>query len=104
MLCYGIICLAIVVFLRIKEGKGKKTENKPLFLLLSSGNGLLFGIATILNVIALSSIPSSIQYPLSSGSGIFFGGVVGLFFREKITLRLIISMTLVVLGTVALGL
>ena len=103
MLCYGVLCLTVVIFLRIKDGKRAKTENKPLFLTLSAGNGLLFGIATMLNVIALAYIPSSVQYPLSSGSAIIFGGLIGLLFKEKITAKFIIATVLVIIGTIALG-
>ena len=104
MLWYGIICLIVYILLSIKNKSFQKTENKPLFFSLSIGNGLLYGLSTILLAVALLYVPSSVQYPLSSGLAIVFGGIVGLFFKEKITVKFLISTVFVVLGTIALSL
>lgn len=107
MFLYAIMCLSVLGFLfgfmPVKEEDSKKVENMPLCIGLSAGNGLLYGVATLLSAMALMYIPTSVQYPLLTGGGVVLGGLVGRVFGEKIDVKFLISCALVIAGTVALG-
>ena len=107
MFLYAIMCLSVLGFLfgfmPVKEEDSKKVDNMPLCIGLSAGNGLLYGVATLLSAMALMYIPTSVQYPLLTGGGVVLGGLVGRVFGEKIDVKFLISCALVIAGTVALG-
>jgi multidrug transporter EmrE-like cation transporter len=107
MLLYAIMCLCVLGylygFMPVKEEDTKKIDNLPLCIGLSAGNGLLYGVATLLSAVALAAIPASVQYPLLTGGGVVLGGLVGRVFGEKIDVKFLISCVLVLAGTIALG-
>ncbi len=107
MLLYAIMCLCVLGFLYgfmpVKEEDTGKVENMPLCIGLSAGNGVLYGIATLLSAVALAYIPTSVQYPLLTGGGVVLGGLLGVVFGEKIDKKFAISCILVITGTIALG-
>ncbi len=107
MFLYAIMCLSVLGFLfgfmPVKEEDSKKVDNMPLCIGLSAGNGLLYGVATLLSAMALMYIPTSVQYPLLTGGGVVLGGLVGRVFGEKIDIKFLISCVLVIAGTIALG-
>ena len=63
-----------------------------------------YGVGNLLAVICLLHIEPSFQYPIVTGGGIILAGLGGLFFREKITWRFLVSCALVMAGTVAMAL
>ena len=107
MFLYALMCLCVLGFLYgfmpVKKEDTGKIENVPLCIGLSAGNGVLYGVATLLSAVALAFIPTSVQYPLLTGGGVVLGGIVGMFFGEKVDLRFLLSCIFVILGTVALG-
>lgn len=108
MFLYALMCLCVLGFLYgfrpVKESDTGKVENMPLCIGLSAGNGLLYGIATLLQTVALGFIPASVQYPLLTGGGVVLGGLLGTLFGEKIDKKFALSCVLVIAGTIALGL
>lgn len=107
MFLYALMCLCVLGylygFMPVKKEDTGKVENMPLCIALSGGNGLLYGIATLLSTVALADIATSVQYPLLTGGGVVLGGIVGLVFGEKINWKFAVSCALVILGTIALG-
>lgn len=107
MFIYALMCLCVLGFLYgfmpVKESDTGKVENMPLCIGLSAGNGVLYGVATLLQTISLAFIPTSVQYPLLTGGGVVLGGLLGTLFGEKIDKRFAISCVLVIAGTIALG-
>ncbi len=107
MFIYALMCLCVLGFLYgfmpVKESDTGKVENMPLCIGLSAGNGVLYGVATLLQTISLAFIPTSVQYPLLTGGGVVLGGLLGMLFGEKIDKRFAISCVLVFAGTIALG-
>ena len=107
MFIYALMCLCVLGFLYgfmpVKESDTGKVENMPLCIGLSAGNGVLYGVATLLQTISLAFIPTSVQYPLLTGGGVVLGGLLGTLFGEKIDKRFAISCVLVLAGTIALG-
>ena len=45
-------------------------------------------------------VPAVVMYPIVAGGGVFFSALSGLIFGEKITARTIISIVLVLFGTI----
>lgn len=107
MFLYAVICLCVLGYLYgfrpVKESDTGKVENMPLCIGLSAGNGVLYGVATLLQTISLAFIPTSVQYPLLTGGGVVLGGLLGVVFGEKIDKRFAISCVLVIAGTICLG-
>ena len=107
MFLYAVICLCVLGYLYgfrpVKESDTGKVENMPLCIGLSAGNGVLYGVATLLQTISLAFIPTSVQYPLLTGGGVVLGGLLGVVFGEKIDKKFAISCVLVIAGTICLG-
>ena len=66
--------------------------------------GICNGVANLLLLMALVALDPSLQYPLVTGGCIVLAAVFGLFFKEKISLRVGISVGLAMLGTIVMAL
>ena len=66
--------------------------------------GICNGVANLLLLMALVSLAPSLQYPLVTGGCIVLAAVFGLFFKEKISLRVGVSVGLAMVGTIVMAL
>jgi drug/metabolite transporter (DMT)-like permease len=66
--------------------------------------GICNGVANLLLLMALAVLAPSLQYPLVTGGCIVLGAVFGCFFKEKISLRVGISVVLAMIGTIVMAL
>ena len=102
MLFTSFFAFVIFLVLRIKDGKEKNAPRHGLDFAYSAGYGAFYGVANLLIALCLSHIEPSAQFPIITGGSIIIAGLVGLFFKEKITLRFVIAAVLVVAGTLLL--
>lgn len=65
-------------------------------------SGILNGVANLLLLYALLSLDPSLQYPLVTGGTILVSVVIGLFFKEKVDKKTIISIVLSLIGTIVI--
>ena len=93
-----LICSALIVRILMKKEKLLQHPAPALFgvggyaLCTTGGNFLL--------LLALETLPASVQYPFSTGGTIIFAAVVALCFREKIHRRTVISVILALAASV----
>ena len=66
--------------------------------------GICNGVANLLLLMALVALAPSLQYPLVTGGCIVLSAVFGLFFKEKISLQVGISVLLAMMGTIIMAL
>ncbi|MBQ8141293.1 MAG: hypothetical protein IJ038_06350 [Clostridia bacterium] len=102
MVIYGLMSLAIYIAMSIKAGKQEPIEKKWLYIGLTGGSGVLYGFANLTSTICLLHVEPSMQYPIMTGGAIVLAGIAGLFFKEKITWKYIVSCILVIVGTTAI--
>lgn len=103
MLFTSLLCFAVCLFLRWKDGAPNPPVKRGLDIAYSVGNGVFYGAANLISLICLSHVDPSAQFPILTGGSIVMAGVVGrLFFREKITLRFVIATVLVIAATLLL--
>ena len=58
------------------------------------------GVGNFFTTVSAANVPAVVMYPIITGCGVLFSSLFGLFFGEKITARTIISVILVLFGTV----
>ncbi len=84
----------------------KQEENEPKYNLtdcaISLTNGGLNRIANFLLVLALTTLDSSVQYPLVTGGVMIVSTLISFLSKQKPSKKEIISVTLAFLGTLAL--
>lgn len=96
--------LAFSAFLIIRFKNGKEAERKPVGLgvALAMGYGCFYGLGNLISAFCLLHIETSAQFPILTGGSVILAGIVGLFFKEKITVRFLIAAALVLVGTILL--
>ena len=102
MIFTAFFALVIFLILRIKDGKDKSAPPHGLDFAFSAGYGAFYGAGNLLLALCLSHIEPSAQFPIITGGAIVVAGIVGLFFKEKISLRFVIATLLVIGGTLLL--
>lgn len=102
MIFTSLLALLAVSLLRWREGPVTPTPKRGPDILLSLGYGVFYGIANLLIALCLLHVDASAQFPIVTGGSIVVAGLVGLFFREKITWRFVFSTALVLAGTLVL--
>lgn len=94
-LCVFIICL---IYHLIKNRKFPIISMKELGSV--SGYAASNGIGNLLSLIALTSLPASVQFPIVTGGVMVFSTVIGFIRKEKPTVRTLISVGLAFISTV----
>ena len=98
--------IAAAAYLIVKIGKKDAAAGEHdkcgfacgVFLIVLST--LLSGLSYILQLSGAKNLPATVLYPLITGGTIAFSSVAGiLFFREKISVRLILSIAMCLVGT-----
>lgn len=98
--------IAAIAYTVVKIGKKNKTAGKHnkggfewgVFLIVLST--LLSGMSYILQLNGAKNLPATVLYPLITGGTIVFSSVTGIiFFKEKISKRLILSIVICIAGT-----
>lgn len=98
--------IAAVSYVIVRICKGKETDNVydnrsfKLGLLLIVISTLLSGLSYILQLNGAKNLPATVLYPLITGGTIIFSSMTGImFFKEKISKRLILSIIMCFAGT-----
>lgn len=102
MLFTSVLSLIVFIALRIRDGKPKTPVKRGPDILLSAGYGIFYGLANLISAFCLLHIETSAQFPILTGGSVVLAGIVGLFFKEKITPRFLIAASLVIAGTLLL--
>ena len=102
MVFTSLLSLLTLGVLRLKEGKLSPPVKRGPDILLSAGYGVFYGLGNLISAFCLLHIETSAQFPILTGGSIILAGVVGLFFKEKITPRFLIAAALVLCGTLLL--
>lgn len=83
-----------------KSCKDKKNEKFAYGVLLIVMSTVLSGLSYILQLNGATNLPASVLYPLITGGTIIFSSLTGIvFFKEKISKRLILSIVICFAGT-----
>jgi len=98
----SLFALIAVIILRIRDGKPQPPVKHGLDILLAGGYGVFYGFANLISAECLLHIEPSAQFPILTGGSVIIAGLVGLFFKEKITWRFVVAATLVMVGTLLL--
>lgn len=98
--------IAAVSYVIVRICKGKEPDNVydnrsfKLGLLLIVISTLLSGLSYILQLNGAKNLPATVLYPLITGGTIIFSSMTGImFFKEKISKRLILSIIMCFAGT-----
>ena len=67
---------------------------------VSVGYAVMNGVGNFFLTESAVYVPAVVMYPIVTGGGVFFSALSGLIFGEKITVRTIISIVLVLFGTI----
>ncbi len=102
MLFTSLLALAAFAVIRIRDGKAVTAVKRGPDVALSAGYGIFYGLANLISAFCLLHIETSAQFPILTGGSVILAGVVGLFFKEKITPRFLIAASLVLVGTLLL--
>lgn len=102
MLFTSVLSLIVFIALRIRDGKPKTPVKRGPDILLSAGYGIFYGLANLISAFCLLHVETSAQFPILTGGSVVLAGIVGLFFKEKITPRFLIAASLVIAGTLLL--
>lgn len=82
--------------------KRKKQTAKSwlIAVAVSVGYGVANGVGNFFVTVSAANVPAVVMYPIVTGGGVFFSSVSGLIFGEKMTVRTVISVVLVLFGTI----
>jgi drug/metabolite transporter (DMT)-like permease len=100
------ILLAFIVFGVMAWKKRREINFKNYFKATpwAMCDGILNGVANLFLLISLQTLAPSLQYPIVTGGTIFLSALFGyLFYKEKPTRRVLISVALAIVGTVLMG-
>lgn len=100
----GIMYCFAALFYKDNKAETKEVNSKSYLKAMpwSLAGGGINGIANLLLLISLLTVPASLQYPIITGGGIFISAVVGLCFKEKTTLKTWLSVAFAVIGTIVM--
>ena len=96
--------MLLVLSLKSKAGNNKSLA-KGGFIKASAwalGSGALNGVANLLLLYALLTLDPSLQYPLVTGGAILVSVVIGLFFKEKVDKKTLLSVIFTVIGSIVI--
>lgn len=80
---------------------GKKQRPRPLGLVFPAATGLCFGIANLCNTLLAGLLKSAVAFPLQNISTILLSTLLGiLIFRERLTRRVALILTLSALAVI----
>ncbi len=71
-------------------------------LVLVTGYGVFNGVGNLFLLIALGSLPASVQYPLVTGGVMVFSAIISTIRREKLTTRDYIATAIAFLASVVI--
>ncbi len=78
----------------------KREVNKGNILVIMAISALLGGLSYMIQLIGAASLPATVLYPFITGGSMIFSALAGrLFFKEKLTKNIIISLVLCFVGT-----
>ncbi len=92
------VFLLCLIFQLIKNKKIKLVSLKELGSL--SGCAVCNGVGNLLCLIALTSLPASVQFPITTGGVMVFSTVISLIKREKPSVRTLVSTAVAFAATV----
>ncbi len=95
-----VLCNAVLVAALSAGNKEKLLKNPKKALAASVLYGLSSGGGNLLLLIALESLPASVQYPLVTGTTMAFSALFGLCRKEKLTRRTALSVGLALVASV----
>ena len=78
----------------------KREVNKGNILVIMAFSALLSGVSYMIQLTGAASLPATVLYPFITGGSMIFSALAGrLFFKEKLTKNIIISLVLCFVGT-----
>lgn len=81
-----------------ESGAAKRGLSKAILLAVISS--VVGGVSYLLQLVGAESVPATVLYPFISGGSIVFSSIVGVVvFREKLSVKMIVSLVLCVVGT-----
>lgn len=93
-----VFCSVALLF--TKEKQKTKTLFSAKLLPIIFASAVFFGCSYLLQLVGAKNLPATVLYPIVTGGGIIFTAVSGrLFFREKLTPKLVTGVLLCFLGT-----
>lgn len=96
--------IAGTVFLIIKNRNAEQNtriNNKPKAISIIAAAAVASGLSFMLQLKGASELPATVLYPFVTGGSIVFSAVIGgIVFKEKFSLRLILSVALCFIGTI----
>ncbi len=96
----GKFVLSSVALLFCKKEKSVISFNSKTSLLVILGAAAIGGVSYMLQLIGAKTLPATVLYPMVTGGSIIFSSLSGLiFFKEKLSVFQIISVTLAFAGT-----
>ncbi len=105
---FRVVIGAIMYCGYLLQRREDKSSSKPVSYIKGAPwaaiCGICNGVANLLLLMALVALAPSLQYPLVTGGCIVLAAVFGLFFKEKISLRVGISVVLAMIGTIVMAL
>ena len=92
------------LFLISKKEQDVQTEKKPnailFILLLTLASAVVSGVSSTLQLVAAIKLPASVLYPFITGGCIIFSSIAGvIFFKDKLSKQLVLSIALCFIGT-----
>ncbi len=101
----AIFLSVYVLYRKLKNKKAERTiRPKQIFhsAYVSFGHGVFYGAGLMLQLWAAIKLPASVQYPFITGGSVILSTVFAkIVFKEKLNLKNIISLILLMTGTVA---
>lgn len=94
--------IAGIMFLYYSRQDTSKTKSviSPKAFLIMPCSAAISGISFFLQLLGASKLPASVLYPFITGGSIIFSFLFGIiFFKEKLSLRIVISIILCFAGT-----
>jgi multidrug transporter EmrE-like cation transporter len=92
------------LFLISKKDDSEISEKRPnaviFIILLTLASAVVQGVSSSLQLISAIKLPASVLYPFITGGTIIFSSIAGvIFFKDKLSKQLIISIALCFIGT-----
>lgn len=94
--------IILPILYKISGGMQAVESGKARFFSIAStaGYACLNGGANFILLTCAIKLDASVQYPILTGGCIFFSAIFGLLFGEKVTIKVVLSILSVILGTV----
>lgn len=101
------VCSVLLLIVYIKNRKkntavqtSPEKKFRPSALLLIAVSAVISGFSYLLQLIGAKTLPATVLYPIITGGSIIFTALAGrLFFKEKITKKIVCSALLCLIGT-----